>query len=348
MRAVLPLIMLSASHLWAETPRTDDCAVNPDRACPVEVLLPGMQLVPGDPVVTAAGQLTALTWDATDGIAALDLSLVDGKTLRKLPLDLGEGDFSAATGLIADAGQGFALHMWQDNTDLGLLFIDAGGVPMAQMRATWPADWQLEMSLAEAILLLGQQNVLAFDGTALEGRVYRFDLRATASDGRLMVVELEPGTGERDTLGAYLERRLSRQIDPVGAEDVRFEGALSAVTTWEADGSPSRLLLRSTDGGEIAFDQRLGPDRMDYEYHSARVTPDGRYLAAIRTTGTGETPGSQLMVFDATTTVPLFRAPLPESAALRLLWLPDRRIAAIGDRDDTGVQLFVLDPDLPG
>ena len=319
MRAVLLLLLLFATPLWAEAPRTDDCALNLDRACPVEVLLPGMQLIPGDPVVTAPDQLTFLAEDGTTGIAAVDLSLADGQTLRKLTFDLGGGDFTAGAGLIADKGHGYALHMWQGSTDLGLLFIDASGMPLALMRATWPKDWPLEMSLAEAITMLGQQNVLAFDGTALEGQVYRFGLRATASDGRLMVVELEPGTGEGDTLGAYLERRLSRQIDPIGAEAVRFEGALAAVTTWEADGSPSRLLLRSTDGGEIVFDQRLGPERNDYEYSSARVTPDGRYLAAFRTTSTGAKPGSQLMVFDAATTVALFQAPLPEGANIRLL-----------------------------
>ncbi len=351
MRALLFLLLLAATPVRADVPRTDDCALSAERSCPVEVLLPGMQLIPGDPVETAPDRLTVLAVDAASGFVAVDLSLVDGKILRKLPLDLGAGYFTAAGGLIAPDGRGYALHLWQEDTDLGLLFIDAGGRPLARMQATWPQDWPqnwpLEMSLAEAIMLLGMQNVLAFDGSALQGRVYRFGLRVTASDGRLVVAELEPGTGDGDGLGPYLDRRLARQIDPVGAEEVRQEGGLSAVTTWVSDGSPSRLLLRFDAGGEIAFDQRLGPERMDLAYHAARVTPDGRYLAAIRSDSSGATQSPLLLVFDAATTTLLYEAPIPEGAAARLHWLADGRIAALGDRDGAGVRVFVLDPALP-
>lgn len=342
MRAAFLLFALAASPLRAEGPTIDDCAIAQDRTCAVEVLMPNLTLVNSDPVATGADQLTFLALAKDGGLVAVDLSLADGSLRRSLPLQLGEGDFRVDTALIAQGGNGYLLHMWQGSTELGLLFVDAGGEPAGLMRPTWPADWPMEMSLATAVMELGVQNQLAFDGAALQGTVYRFGLRLTASDGRLLVVERDPPAGEGDTLGAYLERRLARQIDPVGAEAVRFEGPLSAVATWVSDGTPSRLLLRSEAGGEIAFDQRLGPDRMEFDYTAARVTGDGRHLAAIRAFDAGPAPDLRLMVFDAATTAPVLEAPLPAGRASRLHWLPDRRIVVLQDHEAGGVQVFVL------
>jgi hypothetical protein len=344
MRARLLALFLVAAPAFADTPVYDDCAVNPDRTCPVERVLPGLALIQGDPVVTGPDRLTFLAQDAR-GVVAVDLSLRDGSILRTLPLQLGEGDFQTGYGLIAQGGNGYLLHMWQGSTDLGLLSVSADGLPMELMRATWPEDWPLESSLAAALMLLAAQNVLAFDGVALQGQVYRFGLRMTASDGRLMIVELWPGIDENDTLGSYLERRLARQIDPVGFESVEFEGPLSAVSTLASDGSPSRLLLRSEDGGEIAFDQRLGDARRGHDYMAARVTADGRRLAAIRnSTYAGLDPAVRLMVFDTGTAAPLFEAPIPAAITPRAVWLPEGRIAVLQDREGKGVEVLILDP----
>ena len=340
MRVVLILLCLAASPLRAEAPVVEDCAVNPDRACPVEVLLPGLELVQANPVAVA-DRLTLLAVDEAAATVAVDLSLDDEAVKRILPLKLGETDYQVVSGLIADNGQGYALNIWQGDTNAGLLFVRADGTAAALMQANRPDDWPLEMSLAEAMMLLGTQHVLTFDGAALEGKVYRFGLRATASDGQLVVAELEPGTGQGDTLGAYLDRRLAGQIDPVGSESVTFEGPLSAVTTTASDGSPSRLLLRSEEGGEIAFDQRLGPERMRYDYQAARVSADGRYLAAIRTEADpGKAP--QLLVFDATTSALIFEAPLPSGSGPQLLWLDGGRVAVVQTLEGEGVQVLVL------
>jgi hypothetical protein len=319
--------------------------VNPDRTCPVERLLPGLDLIQGDPVVTGPDRLTFLAQDAT-GVVAVDLSLRDGSILRTLPLQLGEGDFQTGYGLIAQGGNGYLLHMWQGSTDLGLLSVSAEGLPMSLMRASWTEDWPLEASLAATLMLLAAQNVLTFDGVALQGRVDRFGLRMTASDGQLLIVERQPGINRDDTLGRHLERRLARQIDPVGFESVEFEGPLAAVTSLASDGSPSRLLVRSGDGDEIAFDRQPGDAGGGHDYMAARLTADGRRLAAIRdSTHAGLDPAVRLMVFDTGTTAPLFEAPLPAAHSPGVVWLPEGRIAVLQDREGEGVAVLVFDPE---
>lgn len=336
MRAFLIALCL-ASPAVAHEPVIEACAVEPDRACPVEVLLPGLEPLDGAPVLTALDRLTYLAHGAT-GPVAVQVSADDGQILRQVPLRLIEG-VDVHVGLVAEGGQGYALSLWHGGTEVGLQFFDPDGAPRGLMPATWPDDWPLEMSLASAVTLLAGQGMLRFDGAGLRGALYRFDLVVTAADGVLTVTETRPGNSAADRLGAYLERRLAHQIDPVGAEAVHAQGALAAVTTWASDGSPSRLLLRSADGGEIAFDQRLGPDRMEVHYSAARVSPDGTRLAAIRMTEEG---APRLMVFDTATTAPLFDAPLPTGWRPATVWLRNGRIAVLQDDGDEATRLLVF------
>ncbi|WP_103256193.1 hypothetical protein [Tabrizicola aquatica] len=334
MRPVLIALCL-ASPALAHEPVIDDCAISA-AACPVEVLLPGLAPLDGSPLLTAPDRLTFLAHGGVGPVAA-EVSLSDGQLLREVPLRLPK-DADLYVGLVAAGGRGYALSLWHGGTELGLQFFAPDGAALGLLPASWPEGWPLEMSLATAITLLAGQGVLTFDGEELRGTLYRFDLAVSAADGALTVTETRSGTGAVDTLGAYLERRLARQIDPVGAEDVHVESALEAVTSWASDGSPSRLLLRSADGGEIAFDQRLGPDRMGHDYSAARVTPDGTRLAAIRTTATE----SRLMVFDTATTAPVFEAPLPIGCCASVVWLPQGRIAVLQVDGDEGARLLVF------
>lgn len=334
MRPVLIALCLASPALGHE-PVIDDCAISAT-PCPVEVLLPGLEPLDGAPLLTAPDRLTFLAHAAAGPVAA-EVSLADGQIQREVPLRLPK-DADLYVGLVAAGGRGYALSLWQGGTELGLQFFAPDGAALGLLPATWPEGWPLEMSLASAVTLLAGQGVLTFDGEELRGPLYRFDLAVSAADGALTVTETRPGTGASDTLGTYLERRLARQIDPVGAESVHVEGALAAVTTWASDGSPSRLLLRSADGGEIAFDQRLGPDRMEFTYSAARVTPDGTRLAAIRTTAAE----SRLMIFDTATTVPVFEAPLPTGWRASVVWLPQGRVAVLQHDGDKGTRLLVF------
>jgi hypothetical protein len=337
MRPYLLACLVAASPALAHDPVIETCAIQTERACPLEVLLPGLERLDGSAVLTAANRLTVLAQGAA-GPVAVAVSLADGQIQRQVPLRLTEAA-DLSVGLVAAEAKGFALSLWNGGTEVGLQFFSPDGAPLGEMPATWPKDWPLEMSQASAIALLATQGLLSFDGTALKGTLYRFDLTVTAADGVLTVTETHPGTGATDTLGAYLERRLARQIDPVGAEEVHVDGALSAVTNWASDGSPSRLVLRSADGGEIAFDQRLGPDRMKVDYSAARVTPDGTRLAAIRTAEDGE---ARLMIFDTVSTAPVFEAPLPTGWRPTVVWLPNGRIAVLQDDGGAATRLLVF------
>ncbi len=345
MRAILFVALLAAAPVWADGPRSDDCAISTARACPVEVLLPGLELLDAASI-PMLDQITVLA-KSGQGIVAVDLAVADGALRRTLPLNTGAGDLATDTGLIGSGligldAQGYLLHIRQaDGTELGLLFLGRDGERLALMPPSSPSDWSLEISLAEAVMLLARQGALTYDGAALQGLLYRFRLRIKAADGKVVLDELQPPMTPGDTLAAYLERRLAQQIDPVGYEDIHQEGRLSAVTTSASDGSPSRVLLRSSEGGEIAFDQRLGASRLDYDYQAARVTLDGRYLAAIRSSVDDE---MLLMVFDTTTTQPVFQAPLAQAYRSQLLWLQDGRIVVLQQREGEGINVLVLDP----
>ena len=253
---LLPLALCLASPAMAAGPVIDDCVVSAT-ACPVEAGLPGLEPLDGFPVLTAKDRLTFLANGAA-GPVAVEVSLSDGQIRRQVPLRLSE-DADLHFGLVAAGVKGYALSLWHGSTELGLQFFSADGAALGRLPDSWPEGWPLETSLTHAVTLLAGQGVLSFDGAAMRGTVYRFHLAISVQDGVLVVTESHPANGASDTLGAYLERRLQRQIDPVGAEDVQFEGAVSAVTTWASDGAPSRLVLRSADdhgkrwtGGKLA------------------------------------------------------------------------------------------------
>lgn len=327
-----------ATPALAHDPVIDTCATGRE-ACPVETLLPGLEPVAGSPVVTGPDRLTYLAYGA-DGPVAVEVSTLDGRVLGQVALRL-KADADVHVGLVAAGGRGYALSLWHGATEIGLQFFSPDGAALGLLPPTWPQDWPLEMSQASAVTLLALQGVLSFDGASLQGTFHRFSLSVLAADGVLTVTETQAGTSATDTLGAYLARRLERQIDPVGAEAVRVDGALSAVTTWASDRSPSRLILRAKDGGEIHFDQRLGRDRMDFDYSAARVTPDGARLAAIRTV-TEFQPEARLMVFDTTSTALVFEAPLPTGWRPSVVWLPGGRIAVLQDDGDAATRLLVF------
>ena len=334
----LSLILCLASPALADGLALETCATDPGRDCLVEATLPGLTPLQAPLVLAASDRLTLLA--AIDGYpAAVELSLADGSALRTLPLRLPSPGLDASGGLIGQGASGYALLLWQGGTLLGLQFFGPEGAPLGLLSSPPPDDWPLDLRLDEALLLLAGQGVLTFDGVALAGTLYRFRLQVRAADGALTVTETRPGTGAGDSLGAYLARRLERQIDPVGAEAVQVEGRLAAVTVQASDGAPSRLLVRSGDGGEVAFDQRLGPERMDFDYSAARVAPDGARLAAIRTSAAGE---ARLMVFEIETTAPLFEAALPVALRSSLLWLPGGRIAVLQDDGDGSARLWLF------
>jgi hypothetical protein len=208
-----------------------------------------------------------------------------------------------------------------------------------------PEGWGFEMSPAGTLALLADQGVLTLDSDRLSGSFYRFEVSAAVADGAVTVRELGPATDASDTLEAYLQRRFAAQLDGVGYEDVQLNGALSAVTTEASDGHPSRLMVRSEAGGEVAFDQRLGPERMGYSYSAARLSPDAARVAVMRDASyAADQPPVQLMAFDVATTAPVFVAPLPEGAAQQqLVWVPGNRLAVVQSGNGaTDVYVFDL------
>lgn len=347
LRAFLLALLIATSAATAHEMAVDDCAVNADRECAVEVTLSGLVWIAAEPVVVAPDRLRFLAEDATRGVVLVDLSTTDGQVVRQQPLDMGGLDYVMLSGLIAPEGQTVALSLWQEDGGYALQFFSADGAQLGQVPAIRSDGWTMEISLTEALMLLGGQNLLRFDDTAIQGEFYRFRLRAGVADGSLEVKDLAPPSHDGDTLSAYLERRLAGQLDPVGHEDAFFEGPLSAVTTTASDGSPSRVLLRSTEGGEIAFDQGLGPERGGFDYLTARVAPDGRFLAVARDGGAaGRDPATELMLFDARTTFPAVMAPLPAGWP-HLVWLPDGRIAVLAAQDGPGIGVVVFSWALP-
>ncbi|MBL9074864.1 hypothetical protein [Tabrizicola sp.] len=344
MRCFLFLLFACAAPATAQEVLVDTCAVDAAIACPVEVVLSGLGMIDGDPVVTGPDRLTfvALDRDKTEQAFAVDVSLTDGRVLSKIPLGQARENTMSFYWLVAQRAQGFLVFVLENERDRVLVFYDANGVPQSRMPEIRPKGWPYELTMASALMLLGYQNILKFDGEALQGRVGRFDLRLTASDSRLEVVE-QGAIDDGQTFEDYLSGRLAPQIAEVGAETVHVEGQLSVVTTRESRKSPSRLFLRREDGSEVAIEQTTELDPKNRpNYFMARLSPDGRYVAV----GRYVKKNGGLFILDTTTGEALFRARVRSCWSSGLRWLPEGRLALLCFIRD-GIHVVVFDPHLP-
>ncbi|MGL4236241.1 hypothetical protein [Tabrizicola sp.] len=337
--------LILASSVQAHEITVDTCATDPVAVCALEIDLPDFQTIDADPRIVDGQLLRLLGADPAGRLTSVDVSLADGAVAGSVLLDLVLGLPDHVEGLIAADGKTFAVYPWTGEGDRGgFRFYDATGKTLGTMSADVPDGWQFEYSPAETLGILAGQNRLTFDETALRGTFYRFELYVSVADGTFDVRELHAGTSGTnplDTLDAYLGRLLAGQGPDPGYEYESFVGPLSAVTTEASDGNPSRLSVRSEEGGEVFFDQRLGPARRGYDYRQARLSPDGARLAVIRTQSAEGDSTTQLMVFDVATTAPTFAAELWQEGPV--VWLPDNRIAVLQADDQGGTQGFAFD-----
>jgi hypothetical protein len=317
----LALSGLLAFAAAAHDLESSDCMVS-DVPCALTFALPDFRLMQAAPVVLGPN-LRLLGADTQGRVQLLDLSLADGAEVARQDFDLVVEEPQFTPGFIDADGATLAVHLWTGGEELGLQFLDASGRALGLLGPALPEGWGLEMSPAGLVALLAGQNLMRFQEGALRGSFYRFDLAVTVADGAFAVRETSPAMSPTDTLTAFFERRLASQLDPVGYETAVWQGGLSAVTTEASDGSPSRLLVRSDEGGELVFDQHLGEARMGYAYRDARLSPDGARLATIREADQGAR--LELMVFDVATTRPLFTAAMPQGWQQQLVWLPELR-----------------------
>lgn len=318
-------LVLSGLPAFGHDITTSDCAMT-DAPCVLEFILPDFRLMQAAPVVLGQ-DLRLLGADAEGRVTVLDLSLSDGAETARQGFDLLLDEPQFAPGLIAPDGKTLAVYLWDRDEERGLQFLDAGGAALGLMPPDAPEGWGLEMSPAAMVSLLAGQGLMHFEGPSLSGGFYRFRVSVAVADGSFVVDETSPALSPDDTLSAYFERRLERQIDPVGYEVVSYQGELSAVTSEASDGNPSLLVVRSEGGGEVAFDQHLGKERMRYAYRSAHLSPDGTRLAAIRETDQGA--AVELMVFDLASTQALFTAALPQGWEQQVVWLPGNRVTVL-------------------
>ena len=108
MRSFILALFSAVTPAFAQEPVSDNCVFDAALVCPVEVVLPGLGMVDGDPVITGPDRLTfvALDWDEPEQASAVDVSLTDGRILRKLPLGQAREDTQLFDWLIAPDGQG--------------------------------------------------------------------------------------------------------------------------------------------------------------------------------------------------------------------------------------------------
>jgi hypothetical protein len=343
--AVLLCGLTLGAGVGAHEVPVDVCAVDAALGCAVEANLAGFSLMDVAAVVTGQATLKLLGTDAAGQVVMLDVSLADGSVGGRQAFEAQVEAPGFTQGLIAPDGGIVAMSLSDGGEEAGLQFFAASGQRLGLVSAEPPEGWGFEMSPAATLALLADQGVLTLDGDRLSGSFYRFEVSAAVADGVMTVRELAPATGAYDTLEAYLQRRFAAQLDGVGYEDVHVNGALSAVTTEASDGNPSRLMVRFEAGGEVAFDQRLGPERMGYSYSDARLSPDAAQVAVLRDASYAPgQPPVQLMVFDVATTAPVFVAPLPEGAAQQqVVWLPGNRLAVVqGGDGDADIYIFNL------
>ena len=349
MRNFFLFLLAAVSPVHAQDQIIDPCAVDAAIACPVEIVLPKLGMIDGDPVVTGPDRLTfvARVWDEPEQASAVDVSLTDGRILRNLPLGEAREDTLMFDWLIAPDAQGFLAFVWENKRDRVLVFYDANGIPRSRMPEIRPQGWPYELTMARALMLLGQQGVLKFDGEALFGQLGRFDVTVTAADARMTVVEREGAEGGGQTFEAYLLERLAPQIAEGGTEFVHVQGQLSAVTTFKAGKSPARFFLRTAEGQEVDVDtQPEPPPAGSRVFHSARLSSDNRFVAVIKADKKWK-PMSRLLVFDTDAKEVLFQAPVKPCWASGLRWLADDRIAHLCFRMRDGIQVVVFDPHLP-
>jgi hypothetical protein len=349
MRNFFVFFLAAVSPVHAQDQIVDPCAVDAAIACPVEIVLPKLWLIDGDPVLTGPDRLTfvARDWDEPKQASAVDVSLTDGRILRNLPLGEAREDSLMFDWLIAPDGQGFLAFVWENKRDRVLVFYDANGIPRSRMPEIRPQGWPYELTMARALMLLGQQGVLKFDGEALYGQLGRFDVKVTAADARMTVVEREGAEGDGQTFEDYVLERLAPQIAEGGTEFVHVQGQLSAVTTFKAGKSPARFFLRTAEGQEVDVDTQPEPAPAGNRvFHSARLSSDNRYVAVIKSDMKWKS-ASRLRVFDTDTKEVLFEASLKVCWASGLRWLPDDRIAHLCFRIRDGIQVIVFDPRLP-
>ena len=350
MRRSLALLLAIATPAAADEPVVDACAVDAAISCPVEIVLPGIGLLgDGDPVVTGPDRLSfvAVDKDEPEQAFAIDVSLTDGRLLRKLPLGQAREDTLLFDWLVAPNGQGFLAFVFENERERVLVFYDAQGEPRSRMPEIRPEGWPYEFTMARALMLLGRQGVLTFDGEELRGQVGRFDLRVTAKDARLTVVEREATTDEDQSFDDYLPDRLAPQIAEDGTEFVDVEGELSAVTTLASRNAPARFFLRTAAGQEVDVDTQPAPAVAGSRvFHAARLTPDRRFVAVFKSDRQWK-PMSRLLIFDATTKAMLFQASVRSCWSSGLRWLADGRIAHLCFRMRDGIQVVIFDPQLP-
>ncbi|RYE50935.1 MAG: hypothetical protein EOP21_02655 [Hyphomicrobiales bacterium] len=349
MRSFLLLILAAALPAHAQDQVIDPCVIDAAIACPVEIILPDIGLVDGDPVLTGPDRLTFVVRDRDEPeqASAVDVSLIDGRILRKLPLGTAREDTLMFDWLVAPNAQGFLAFVWENKRDRILVFYDAKGMPRSKMPEIRPQGWPYELTMARALMLLGQQGVLTFDGEALHGQLGRFDVKVAAADARMTVVERTGAEGGGQTFEDYVLERLTTQIAEVGTEFVHVEGNVSAVTTFRARKSPARFFLRTAEGQEIDVDTQPEPPPSGIRvFHYARLSPDGRFVAVIKSEEDRK-PTSRLLVIDTNSKEVLFEAPVRPCWASGLRWLPDGRIARLCFRMRDGIEVIVFDPRLP-
>ncbi len=346
MRRYLLVLFSVVTPAFAQEPVVDSCAIDVALACPVEVVFPELGMRDGDPVIAGPDRLTfvALDRDEPEQTFAVDVSLTDGRILRKLPLGVAREDIWSFDWLVDQAGQGYLLLVVENERERVLVFFDAAGVPRSRMPEVRPAGWPYELTMARALMLLARQNVLTFDGDVLHGQIGRFDLQVSAADGRMTVVEGAATSDGKDTLEDEILARLAPLIAESGAETVHTAGDLSVVTINDEFGMPTRLILRLAKGGEVLLDQPPEPDLKNRRtYHMARLSPDGRYLAV----GRGAKKDGGLIVLSTTTGAALYRAPVGSCWSAGLRWLPDGRIALLCFEMRDGIHFLIVDPRLP-
>lgn len=349
MRNFLLFLLAAVSPAHAQDQTVDPCVIDPAIACPVEIILPNIGMVDGDPVVTGPDRLTfvARDRDEPEQAFAVDVSLTDGRILRNLPLGEAREDTLMFDWLIAPDGQGFLAFVWENKRDRVLVFYDANGIPRSRMPEIRPQGWPYGLTMARALMLLGQQGALTFDGKALHGQLGRFDVKVTAADARMTVVERKAADGGGQTFEEYVQERLAPQIAEVGTEFVHVEGQLSAVTTFKARKSPARFFLRTAKGQEVDVDtQPVPPPAGLRVFHYARLSPDNRFVAVIKSEEDRK-PTSRLLVFETDAKQVVFEAPVKPCWASGLRWLPDGRIARLCFRMRDGIEVIVFDPRLP-
>ena len=349
MRIVLMVLLAAVSPVHAQDQIIDPCAVDAATACPVETVLPKLWMIDGDPVVAGPDRLTFVVrdWDEPEQASAVDVSLTDGRILRNLPLGAAREDTLMFDWLVAPDAQGFLAFVWENKRDRVLVFYDGNGIPRSRMPEIRPQGWPYELTMARALMLLGQQGVLKFDGEALFGQLGRFDVKVTAADARMTVVERKGAEGGGQTFEDYVLERLAPQIAEVGTEFVHVQGQLSAVTTFKARKSPARFFLRTAEGQEVEVDtQPEPPPSGSRVFHSARLSSDTRFVAVIKSDKKWK-PTSRLLVFDADRKEVLFEAPVKPCWASGLRWLPDGRIVHLCFRMRDGIDVIVFDPRLP-